>query len=99
MLEFFIFEFPNRAIKVLGIVEVRYFHGFLWFFEIGVITSPDSPPAAPKSVGLQSHVLMLPGWLPTSRQFLPVAVMIHPPWLATQRIAHLLGTRLANTVK
>jgi hypothetical protein len=43
MLKFFTQEFANRAIKVLGIPEIRYFHDFLWFVEICLITSPDSP--------------------------------------------------------
>jgi hypothetical protein len=60
MLDYFIFEFPDRAIKVLGILETGYFHDFLWFFEICVTTPPLSPPVAPKSVSLQPDVLMPP---------------------------------------
>jgi hypothetical protein len=46
MLKFFTFEFPIRAIEDLGIFEVRYFHDFLWFVEICVISSRQSPPGA-----------------------------------------------------
>jgi hypothetical protein len=49
MLNFLTFEFPNRATEFLGIFEVRYFHDFVWFVEIGAISSPESPPAAPSN--------------------------------------------------
>jgi hypothetical protein len=51
--EFFTFEFVIRAIKALGIPEVKDFHDFLWFFEIRVTTSPQSRRAAPLEVKLQ----------------------------------------------